>query len=148
MKFTKESHFEIPTHFDHLQETRDNIRKFLEDSQFTDLEKNRILLSLDEAITNIIEHGYPENKIGLIQIQLRLNEDGTHFKCTLIDDAIPFNPLLKAKVDPDDFIQESRDGGMGIYNYLHLMKVEYEEVITGGNCLNLSYKKKAVQVTE
>jgi hypothetical protein len=28
------------------------------------------------------------------------------------------------------------------------MKVEYEEVITGGNCLNLSYKKKAVQVTE
>jgi len=140
----REFFFEIPNHFDSLQSSRDEIRKFLENSQFSDLEKNRILLSLDEAITNIIEHGYPDHKNGTIQVHLKMNQDGSHFLSSLIDDALLFNPLKKKPVNPNDFIEEFRDGGMGVYNYLHLMKVEYEETPSGGNCLNLNYTKKSL----
>ncbi|NCN09346.1 MAG: ATP-binding protein [Leptospira sp.] len=142
MKDTREFSFEIPNNFDSLQGSRDKIRNFLEDSNFSSLEKNRILLSLDEAITNIIEHGYTDQKAGTITVQLEMNKEGTHFKSSLIDDAVKFNPLMKAKVNPNDFIEESRDGGMGIYNYIHLMKVEYEERPQGGNILKLNYTKK------
>lgn len=126
---------------DELQYVRERIKKILEDSLFTSIEKNRIILSVDEALTNVIEHGYPDRRKAQIQIHLKINSEGNSFQSEIIDDCIPFNPLHQLEVDPNDFILESRDGGMGIYNYLHLMKVVYNHRDEGGNHLVLIYPK-------
>lgn len=133
--------FRITNSLDELQFVRDEIKKILEFSIFTSIEKNRVVLSVDEALTNVIEHGYPDGRKSQIQIQLNLNSEGNTFRSEILDDCIPFNPLHRIDVDPNDFILEGRDGGMGIYNYLHLMKVDYKHRDEGGNHLVLSYPK-------
>ncbi len=87
-----------------------------------------INLSLDELITNIISYGYDDEDEHKILITIWLNEN--KLKLTLVDDGLPFNPLLKQ--EPDHLTQtlDNRPiGGLGIYLVRKLMDdVEYKRI--------------------
>jgi serine/threonine-protein kinase RsbW len=121
----KEVNFQFPNQLSILSEVRKKIEEFI-DSDLETILKNRIILSVDEAISNIIEHGFPDLKDSLISLNIRLDKEKIIF--ILEDEGIPFNPLSKESVDVDKHLEIGEDGGMGIHIVQKIMKVEYERV--------------------
>jgi anti-sigma regulatory factor (Ser/Thr protein kinase) len=118
---------------DELHKMLNFIRRELKVAGFEGDLETQVELALEEAIVNIIKHGY-KNSSGNIEIRcLKLNEG---IEVTLIDNGIPFNPLSKS----DTFAspQSNSMGGYGIYLIKKIMsKVEYMRN-NDQNCLKLT----------
>ncbi len=99
-------------------------------------------LAVDEACTNIIEHGNPSNGTnGSIQIICR--NDGTHFIITILDNNMAFNPLERGDPDPSASLEQRKVGGWGIYFIKKLMDdVSYTR---NGNHNQLTMRKRINQ---
>jgi anti-sigma regulatory factor (Ser/Thr protein kinase) len=136
----KDDRLSIPKSMDSLSVVRNKLRDFLVGTKFDPKETNRIVLSVDEAITNIIEHGIsilPDDKI-----ELEIHYDGESIQLTVEDYCKHFNPLVAEIANPYNFINEGNDGGMGIFSYRTLMDVRYEPIGgKSGNRLYLAYPK-------
>jgi serine/threonine-protein kinase RsbW len=95
-----------------------------------------LMLAVEEAVTNVIRHGYDGSQDGLIHIGAIVDDD-----CLAIvirDDARLFDPTTISGFDPSTPFSERRLGGMGIY----MMKKSVDEVTHrplpgGGNELTL-----------
>ena len=76
-------------------------------------------LAMDEAITNIIRHGYDNNPDGSIEIEF--HRDGPTVQFTLTDNArqVPLESICSRPLD------EVRPGGLGVY----LMKETMDEAV-------------------
>ncbi len=71
-------------------------------------------MAVDEACTNIIEHGYGRNNPGG-WIEIICCDKPDRYVIRIIDDSPPFNPLLHAEPDPNAALSERGRGGWGIY---------------------------------
>lgn len=85
-------------------------------------------LAVDEACTNIIEHGYDNNGAGKV-IDIVCLRSEHEFKIKIIDEGPPFDPLAHDEPDPlsvlDDRPEEG--GGWGLYFIKRVMDhVSYE----------------------
>ena len=80
-----------------------------------------VQLSVDEACTNIIEHGYAD-KAGKIVIRCALLAD--KFVVDIMDWGEPFDPTKIPAPDIDSGVDERKVGGLGIY----FMKENMDEV--------------------
>lgn len=69
---------------------------------------HRLKLVIDEAVSNIIRHGYEGQKDG--EIRLRVTRDRDRLSFSLRDNAPPVDP---ACIKPRD-LSECRPGGLGI----------------------------------
>ncbi len=119
------------------------IRKFVEevvsDGQNDPDTIGDIILAVDEAVTNIILHGY-QGKPGSIDIQITKAED--KLTIGLRDQAPPFDPTAYDK-KPDLALplHERPLGGMGIYLIRRSMdEMTYRRMPQGGNELTLVKK--------
>lgn len=75
-----------------------------------DLEK--IELATEEAIVNIIKHGYKKNR-GKILIEIIINQE---LNLIFKDKGAKFNPLsVKEKIDKNEDLHKKREGGLGIF---------------------------------
>jgi anti-sigma regulatory factor (Ser/Thr protein kinase) len=90
---------------------------FAED--FTPKERNRILLSLDEAITNIVDHS---RQATFIEITLERQNDAIII--SIVDDGEAFDPLGYPAPAMEEHLQ-GKDNGLGIYIILQIMEAEY-----------------------
>ena len=74
----------------------------------------QIKIALEEVFVNVAHYAYP-NSEGDVKVMVGFNEKEKAFTFKLIDEGIPFNPLLRG--DPDITLSaEERDiGGLGIY---------------------------------
>jgi serine/threonine-protein kinase RsbW len=99
------------------------------------------VLAVDEAVTNIIKHGYAHHP-GVIEIAVWL-EAGT-FIVRVRDDAPPFDPMTVPPPDLAAALEQRSLGGLGIY----LMR-QFTDHIThrvtpqGGNELILKRRNSA-----
>lgn len=97
-------------------------------------------LAVDEACTNIIEHGFgdqPNNG----QITVMTGIEGKHtFVITIADNSPAFNPLTYREADPTQSLEERAVGGWGIYFIKKLMDMVDYRYSDGRNNLAL-YKK-------
>src|SRR5687768_11412641 len=71
---------EFASHPANLSLVRDFVRQFLRPLDFTDVEKDLIVLGLDEACTNIIRHAYNHEPDRLICLVCELSESGVRFR--------------------------------------------------------------------
>ncbi|WP_413203364.1 ATP-binding protein [Rhodospirillum sp. A1_3_36] len=74
----------------------------------------RLGLCLDEAVTNIISYGFPEQEQH--DITVRLSPNGDEIIAEVIDDGIAHDPL--ARPDPEHLLASLDDrpiGGLGIH---------------------------------
>lgn len=71
-------------------------------------------LAVDEACTNIIEHGYGYNGADHV-IEIICQVKSPNFIISISDDSPPFNPLARPDPDPDAGLEERSSGGWGVF---------------------------------
>ena len=119
-----------------LGELRKRLRVFLRTLP-DEIERNRIVLAVDEAVANIIIHGYGESGT-TGEINIEMLRDAGEIVIILSDNAPPFNPLDHTGDDADEHAASMKAGGLGIHSYLKLMSARYSRDENGVNRLILS----------
>ncbi len=76
-------------------------------------------LAVDEACTNIIEHGYDDCDTCVIDVVCKHDADA--LTITIADDGTPFDPLKRPDPDPSAPLDERGTGGWGIFFMKKLM---------------------------
>lgn len=113
----------------------DNVRhacdSVVEAAETTGLDERAVYhcqMAVDEALTNIIEHGYElEGDDHNIEVATTITP-GT-FLITITDDSPAFNPLEHEAPDPEEPLDSREPGGWGIYFIRRLMdSVTYQRV--------------------
>lgn len=94
-----------------------------------------LTLAVDEAVTNIIQHGY-EDTGGLVRIEIEIIPDGLQI---IIHDTAPsFDPTTYPEPDLPTDLEKRKTGGIGIYMMRKLTdKVDYCCLPDGHNELYL-----------
>ena len=117
------------------------IRRFVEESgNSLGLESdclNDVILAVDEAVTNIIQHGYRE-RTGPVELSIGRQD---RYLVVQIQDQAPHFDLTRQPAPDLSLPLEIRPlGKMGIYLIFHLMDVVHHHTIEGGG--NLLVLKK------
>jgi serine/threonine-protein kinase RsbW len=82
-------------------------------------------LAIEEACTNVIEHGYQFNGASKV-IDIACKTFSDHITITIMDDGPPYNPLSKSDPDPQTPLWERTEGGWGVAFIKKVMdKVDY-----------------------
>lgn len=105
-----------------------------------EIENGRVVLAIDEAVSNIIIHGYGGAKTGGIELEMIDMPDC--YKFILSDSAAPFDPLALAEPDWDAYREGGKSSGLGVNVYKRILTVKYEKSENGGNRL-IMIKEKA-----
>lgn len=71
-------------------------------------------LAVDEACTNIIEHGYGFNGADHF-IEIICQVKSPYFIIGISDDSPAFNPLARPDPDPESALDERSTGGWGVF---------------------------------
>ena len=117
------SEIEFASHPGNLCLVRDFVRQFLKSLEFSEIEKDLMVLGLDEACTNVIRYAYHHQSNQLIVLACDRREDRIIFK--LRDFGRQAEPA-QLQGRPIDLVQP---GGLGI----HLIRRAFDQV---------DYKKK------
>ena len=97
----------------------------------------QVQLAVDEASTNIIQHGYSDGTPGEIELAWRV--DGPDLIVTLRDRGRRFNPDDVPAPDITSPLEERQAGGLGLYLMGRLMDaVEFEFDDAQGNLLTMT----------
>ncbi|MFW5692083.1 MAG: ATP-binding protein [Chloroflexota bacterium] len=90
---------------------------------------HRCYLAVEEICTNIIEHGYHFDGADKV-IELICRAYPNRLAVTIIDDAVPFNPLDREDPDPSAPLIEREGGGWGIFfvkKYMDVVSYSYRQ---------------------
>ncbi len=120
----------------HLQVVRAATEKVCRDVGFDEEAVTRIVLSIDEALTNVIRHAYGGADDQTIDIELEPIGDGGPGLCVRIRDR-------GRNVDPGSIrardLDDVRPGGLGVHIMQQCMdRVEYHREEEGGTLLTMT----------
>ena len=119
-----------------LEEICDYITHCANEAGLSESEVYAVQLAVDEASTNIIEHGYGEECPDRIDITCEPVEEG--LKVVIYDDAEPFNPEAVPEPDMDVSLENMKPRGLGLYLIHKMMdEVHYESTPNKGNTLTM-----------
>lgn len=93
-------------------------------------------LALEEAVTNVINHGYRDGAAHTFTVALQVGE-GDRVTAVLTDDAPAFDPLARPEVDIARPLEEREIGGLGVHLVKKLMDHAAYERRDGRNILTL-----------
>jgi len=116
---------EIPSITENLQMIREFVLKIAAKTGFNEETQEQIALAVDEACTNVIKHAHHHDARRLMDIQIQT--DAKKMKITITDKGRGFDITKLKDPDVEQFIRESKHGGLGIYLIKTLMdEVDYE----------------------
>ncbi len=90
-------------------------------------------LAVDEASTNIVEHAYPEEIEGKIEIECRLDSEG--FAVVLRDDGLPFDQTDRTEAVVEGPLEDRHIGGYGRFLMRQCLDNLFYERVEGWNVL-------------
>ena len=108
-----------------LKGVRDAVRAFLDSTKHIDIgedvnagldaiAQSRIILAIDEAVANIVEHGFAEpGALATAKIELTMRKQPRLVEFEIRDNGMPFNPLEK-KPDTELYYEEGLENGLGL----------------------------------
>lgn len=94
-----------------LSLVRQTVGEVLAQSTFTVQDRNKIILAVDEALANVVEHAYGTGT-GTIEIVFDLDE--ARLVVTIRDNGVKFNPEAVPTPDVQDLIKKGAKGGYGL----------------------------------
>lgn len=103
----------VPAHINYLPELRKFIARVASKYRFSPSETNALTISVDEACTNIIKHGYQNRPMGSITMKVQIKKD--RLEVELIDYGISFDPNLVTDPNLSLYVQNGKKGGLGIF---------------------------------
>ncbi|HMN12295.1 MAG TPA: ATP-binding protein [Bellilinea sp.] len=120
------------------------ISQFIEESAdrsgFAAEEIYSLTLAVDEACSNVIEHGFPPDNTESIEITV--TDQPKTLEIDIIDKGIPFDLSKAGKVSLPKKISKRSEGGMGIFFIQQYIDVIQYRTEGGRNILSLvKYKK-------
>lgn len=92
-------------------------------------------LALEEAVTNVINHGYADGQPHTFAVDLAA--DGRRVTAVVSDDAPAYDPLARAEVDITLPLDQRPVGGLGVHLLKKLMDSARYERRDGRNILTL-----------
>lgn len=115
------------------------VRQFVEETAVAHISNQQtisdIVLAVDEAVTNIIRHGYQQQS-GTIEIIVHCHPHKIEIK--LCDDSPQFDPTTVSSPNPATPLSHRKPGGMGVHMMRHLTdKIQYQQLPDGRNELTL-----------
>lgn len=114
----------ISNQTENLVRVREFITRMVAQSGVRKKDENKIILAVDEAVSNIIEHAYEEQREGTIEIQVRA--DGERFEILIRDSGKHFNPEDIMPVNIHEHVRAGKRHGLGIFIMRQIMdEVEY-----------------------
>lgn len=126
----------FPGSFESLPEIADLVRAFAGQVGLDDAAIYQVEMAVDEACSNIIEHGYAGMTPGTIQVTCRRIAEGLEIQ--LQDHGHPHQPLKVPNVDPAVPLKRRKAGKMGlVFIHQYFDMVEYSRTPQGDNVLRL-----------
>ena len=115
------------------------VRQFVEETAVTCINNQQtisdIVLAIDEAVTNIIRHGY-QRRSGHIGISINCEQN--KFAIKIYDNSPNFDPTQVIPPDPNIPLSQRKPGGMGIHMIRQLTDDwHYQKLADGRNELTL-----------
>lgn len=115
---------------------RDFIAKACRDAGFAPPQELDLKLAVDEACTNILEHGYAGAAPGPIRVSFDF--DGERAVVVITDRARPFAPRDAPAPDLSSPLSERNLGGLGWHLIRQVVdEIDYQPQAGGGNRLTL-----------
>ncbi len=109
-----------------LARVRELVKSGVEEGGFPLQYLNRLQIAVDEAVTNIIEHGYAEQPPGRATIELVLTVDRDAFRMVIEDYGQRFDLDEVCEVDIQRHVQAGNRGGLGVFLMRKIMDlIEY-----------------------
>jgi len=103
----------------HLLAVRDFISRMARHGGLAPEEVHKIVLAIDEAVTNIIEHGYNKGEQGTIELEADWEKD--KFQVVIRDSARVFNPEAIPSPDMEEHVKAGRKKGLGLFLMRQIM---------------------------
>jgi len=101
---------------------RDKVEAYLNKVPLDDKRKMRMILCVDEAAANIMEHGEPAQAGQSLSFWVTLCCEDGYIKVIFKDNGKPFDPTLAPLVDLKSHIRSGKRGGLGV----HIMRVNLD----------------------
>lgn len=130
----------VPGRYDRLEQICEFVTDAARAAGLDETAINRCQLAVDEACTNIIEHGYEGEDRGEIEVicQPRPGE----LKITIHDHAPPFDPTAVPDPKLDANLEELGIGGLGLYFMRQVMDAVEFRYENHGNTLVLIKRRE------
>ncbi|PJZ50231.1 ATP-binding protein [Leptospira saintgironsiae] len=125
MDFSPEKILYYSVDLDELSKIRGVVREFLGED-CSDIVKGRIVFCLDEAMTNVIEHGFTEPDSSKIELRMKKNKGS--WKFSILDQGVPFDPTKEKSETWKELYDSGADGGFGLRSIKKIMVVRYQRL--------------------
>lgn len=96
-----------------LDRVRNVMQKSIRKSKLSDNHENKMVLAVDEAISNVIEHAYELQKNKFIDIQI--SSDDQRFQVTIEHKGKSFDPKSMTNPNIRENIRQGKKRGLGIF---------------------------------
>lgn len=104
--------FDLHSKLEELHRLRATVQKFFDRLKLKEELVNIIVLSIDEAISNIIEHGYGLSSEGRIHLEIKIA--GNKITIKIQDRTKRFDPRKVPKASVLDRVKERKQRGLGL----------------------------------
>jgi serine/threonine-protein kinase RsbW len=103
-----------------LSKVREAVSAVLAETEFTRNTCNKIIVAVDEALANVVEHAY-EGGEGMVDIAFDLSEET--LRVQIRDKGVRFNPgdRLTTEIDIHEHIRQGLKGGLGLFLMRQIM---------------------------
>ena len=103
-----------------LSKVRATVSEILDETPFTRDMRNKIIVAVDEALANVVEHAYGGDK-GTVDIDFELTTE--YLRVQIRDRGARFDPgdKLNSTVDIHDHIRKGLKGGLGLFLMRRIM---------------------------
>lgn len=131
-----------PAKYENLDAMREFVGQAARDSGMDEDEVYQVILAVDEACSNIIQHAYCETVEGNIEITCNITPEG--LKVILRDHGKPFDPskIPAPNLCPD--VKKRPVGGMGLHIMRNLMdEIVFESLGESGNVLTMFKRSRS-----
>ncbi|MEW6717104.1 MAG: ATP-binding protein [Chloroflexota bacterium] len=114
-----------PARYENLSQVRDFVAELAKQAGFVDKVIYRVILAVDEAFTNIIDHAYGGEGLGDIECTCQITEEGLTVR--LRDQGNRFDPTLVPEPEIKKSLHEVSPRGVGLFLMRQIMdEVSYE----------------------
>ena len=104
-----------------LQQVRVAVAAFVDRTPLPSQDRNKVVLAVDEAVANVIEHGYDDVPDGWIRIDLCRRPDS--LSICIQDKGKRFDPSRVLDPDIADHVRLGKNHGLGIFLMRTIMDV-------------------------